>query len=419
MIMISFKLFADTDIGLRDNNEDSFIVNRNLLYDNWEVPVNEQEIISLGEKGCLMVVADGMGGMNAGEVASAIAIQTVQDMFSPSKIPVEVVSKPDAIKSFMKKVIITADQQVKLHCKEYPDTEGMGSTIVMAWIVAGYAYIGWLGDSRAYSHLPGKGILRLTKDHSYVQELVDAKMLSEEEAMYHDQSNVITRSLGDASQKAKPDIISHRLAKNEIILLCSDGLCGYCADADIAGIIEDSSENLKNCQQALVNAALEADGSDNITVALLQITEIESKGENVLTHVVDLTKWKNALVAFLVCVLFAVIVVAGHKACGHASSGIVEGGDFINNPADSDSIQKLQETLTDSQHDSIDKQAEQITTKTIGKMQDGGNDTSLIHRAISGLTSNQSCETADENPEDELEISNVQGNESPSSIKNK
>ena len=172
--------------------------------------------------------------MNAGEVASDIAIKTVQRMFSPAKLPTDVVRNPNSIKAYIKKVIIEADRQVKKHCKEDPSTEGMGSTIVMAWLLGGNVYVGWMGDSRAYSFIPKKGISRLSKDHSYVQELVDAKMITEEEAMLHPQSNVIMRSLGDVTQKAKPDVICHPVSKGEIILLCSDGLCGVCTDESIA-----------------------------------------------------------------------------------------------------------------------------------------------------------------------------------------
>ena len=271
--MTLFRLFAGTDIGLRDNNEDNFTVNPDLTLDEWMVPADQQATIQLGKRGCLMVVADGMGGMNAGEVASDIAIKTVQELFSPSRMPDNVVERHESIKDYLKKTIVEADRQVKKHCKKDPTTEGMGSTIVVAWLVNSLAYAGWLGDSRAYSFVPGKGIQRLSKDHSYVQELVDAKKITEEEAMLHPQSNVIMRSLGDATQKAKPGIICHPIVKGEILLLCSDGLCGVCDDALIAEIISNTSSDLRNCKETLTNAALDAEGSDNITISLLQIVD--------------------------------------------------------------------------------------------------------------------------------------------------
>ena len=99
MNMPSFRLFAGTDVGLRDNNEDNFTVCPDLAKGEWMVPANQQENITLGSRGCLMVVADGMGGMNAGEVASDIAIKTVQAMFSPAKMPADVTKNPDSIKA--------------------------------------------------------------------------------------------------------------------------------------------------------------------------------------------------------------------------------------------------------------------------------------------------------------------------------
>ncbi len=319
--MQSFRLFAGTDVGLRDNNEDNFTVCPDLTTGEWMVPANQKEDISLGSRGCLMVVADGMGGMNAGEIASDIAIKTVQAMFSPDKIPADVTKNPDSIKAYIKKTIIEADRQVKKHCKKDPSTEGMGSTIVMAWLFGGSVYVGWMGDSRAYSFIPEKGISRLSKDHSYVQELVDEKMITEEEAMLHPQSNVIMRSLGDVTQKAKPDVICHPVSKGEIILLCSDGLCGVCTDESIEEIISQTSDDLRNCKEALTNAALESDGSDNITIALMQIVTppLEMTGEVRSPKVCKkglMLSWKYFLIIVFVFILFISLGVAGYKSCG-------------------------------------------------------------------------------------------------------
>lgn len=270
--MVSFKLFAGTHIGLRENNEDNFTVCPDLTLDEWIVPADCQQAIQLAERGCILVVADGMGGQNAGEVASAIAVETVHEMFIPECLPVDILSKPDAIKSYLKRVIVEADNRVKAKSKVDPNTEGMGSTIVMAWVLNDKVYVAWLGDSRAYSYLPGKGIGRLSKDHSYVQQLVDSGAISDDEAMTHPNSNIITRSLGDTSQKAKADVAMYSLSDGEVILLCSDGLCGVCKDEEIGGIIEEEVTDLQKCKEKLTSFALAAGGSDNITIALLQVT---------------------------------------------------------------------------------------------------------------------------------------------------
>lgn len=274
--MSSFKLFADTHVGLRENNEDNFTVCLDLGKAEWIPPVNGQEVIPLAENGCLLVVADGMGGQNAGEVASTIAIETIRNMFLPTNLTTDIISKPDNIKSFLKKVIVEADDRIKKHTQEHPETEGMGSTIVIAWIIADSVYVAWLGDSRAYCIVPDKGIGRLTKDHSFVQQLVDAGKLTDEQAMNHPDSNIITRSLGDTSQKAKPEMMRYPLEQGMIVLLCSDGLCGVCSDEIIGGIVEEKHSDLSICKEELTTAALTAGGSDNITIALLEIVEMDA-----------------------------------------------------------------------------------------------------------------------------------------------
>lgn len=269
--MVSFKLFAGTDVGLRDNNEDNFTVCPDLTQNEWMMPADHQQVIPLGECGCLMVVADGMGGQNAGEVASAIAIETVQTMFAPDCLTDKVLSKPANIKDYLKKVVLKADFNIKEYSKEHPEAEGLGSTIVMAWVIGNKAYVAWLGDSRAYAFTPSQGIKRLSKDHSYVQQLVDAGNLSDIEAMNHPNSNVITRSLGDTAQKAKADVEEYRLEDGEIILLCSDGLCGVCTDDEIAEVLEGNADDLQVWKGQLTELALDNGGSDNITIALMQI----------------------------------------------------------------------------------------------------------------------------------------------------
>lgn len=308
--MVTFKLFAGTNVGLRENNEDNFTVCPDLTKNEWIVPADCQQAIQLGDRGCLMVVADGMGGQNAGEVASAIAIDTVQEMFSIEKMSADVLEKEDNIKAFLRKVIIEADVRIKVRTKEDTSTSGMGSTIVMSWLVNKKVYVAWLGDSRAYSFIPDKGIARLSKDHSYVQQLVDAGTLTDLEAMNHPNSNIITRSLGDTSQKAKPDVDVYDITNGEILLLCSDGLCGVCRDEEIGGILEEHEGNLALCKDKLTTAALAAGGSDNITISLMQLTcDSTTNSQNTEDEPTDepkKSKWLKAIIAgaiFLLAVL--------------------------------------------------------------------------------------------------------------------
>lgn len=269
---IRFRIAAKTDVGLeRSNNEDNFQVSANLD----EAPmkwVNNEEY-SLGRKGALLVVADGMGGMNAGEVASEIAINTIRECFSPDKITDEIVKTRFTIEKYMKGVIVEADKRIREFAKENPESRGMGTTIVIAWLFDGNLYVSWCGDSRAYIYNPTTGLFQISKDHSYVQELVDAGKISKEDAFDFPDSNIITRSLSDSSPKANPDclLMPQKLCDNDIILLCSDGLNGMIRDQEIESIISANQGNMTECVDSLINAALDAAGADNCTVAVCQI----------------------------------------------------------------------------------------------------------------------------------------------------
>lgn len=272
MSKIKFKIAAKTDVGLeRSNNEDNFQAASDLQV----VPMRwvNNEVCQLGEKGALLVVADGMGGMNAGEVASQIAIDTVRKEFSPANITSEITKSRYAIEKFMNEVIVKADAMIKDVSKKRPETQGMGTTIVIAWLLENHLYISWCGDSRAYVYNPKMGLHRLSKDHSYVQQLIDDGKLSEDEAFDFPDSNIITRCLCDAKQKAKPECLSnpYPLCNNDVILLCTDGLCGMIRDAEILDIMQTFNSDMTVLADNLVQAALNASGADNCTVCLCQI----------------------------------------------------------------------------------------------------------------------------------------------------
>lgn len=272
---MSFRLYAGTNVGLRDNNEDSYTVCPNLSIGKWSVPDDPGHNIPFDRAGCLMVVADGMGGQNAGEVASDIAIKTVREMFVPGNLPDDIEWSPDKAKELLRRVIVEANARICAYGDSHEESEGLGSTIVMAWLLGRSIYVAWLGDSRAYSFVPRKGIARLSKDHSYVQQLVDAGKISEEDAMNHPNSNVITRSLGDTSQRAKLDVAEYSVEDGEIIMLCSDGLCGVCSDEEIGYIISENTDDLQACADKLTTKALANGGSDNITIAMMRVCNRE------------------------------------------------------------------------------------------------------------------------------------------------
>ena len=267
---IKFKLAAGTNVGLiRQNNEDNFVVCSNLMTSDWMIP-QTSEFTELGEYGVLLVVADGMGGANAGEVASAIAVETIQKLFVPEQLKAAVATDK-SIQEFMKAVVKTADLNILHRSQEDSSTRGMGTTAVLAWILNDKAYVCWCGDSRCYVLNKQKGLIQLSKDHSYVQELVDKGELNPELMHDHPLSNVITRCLGDMEKRAEPETRIYQLHNGDIIMLCSDGLCGICHDDVILDTMIKYHQDPMDCKNELISAALSAGGYDNVTIALCNI----------------------------------------------------------------------------------------------------------------------------------------------------
>lgn len=272
MAKIKFKIAAKTDVGLvRTNNEDNFQASSNLSVKPMKWVNNE--VCLLSEKGALLVVADGMGGMNAGEIASRIAIDVVRKEFSPENLSSEITKSRFSIEKFMSEVVIKADHRIKEIAKTRTETKGMGTTIVIAWLYDDTLYVTWCGDSRAYIYNQQYGLKRLTKDHSYVQQLIDSGKLTNDEAFDFPDSNIITRCLSDSKQKAQPDSLSrpYKVCDHDVILLCTDGLCGMIRDSEIQSVIELNISDLGRMADSLVQASLNASGEDNVTVCLCQI----------------------------------------------------------------------------------------------------------------------------------------------------
>ena len=318
MAKLQLSLTAITDVGnIRKNNEDNFVVCQDLTNGNWFVPQGDAAPFELGKYGSLMVVADGMGGMNAGEVASDIAVKTVQEYFTADKLSKELVGDAAAVNNYLKQVIMEADSRIKTRSKSDPETEGMGTTIVISWIIENVAHIAWCGDSRAYSFHPNSGLRQISKDHSYVQELVDAGKLKPELAFDHPDSNIITSSLGDLSKPAAPDVVTTELHEGEIILLCSDGLCGMLRDSEMLQVLDAHYPDLTLCKKTLIDGALAAGGHDNVTLTMTLVAKGGGKMPN--TRDVDVAgavnqpsspnRLKSLIVGGIILVLLAIIGV--------------------------------------------------------------------------------------------------------------
>ena len=237
------------------------------------------KMIPLRGKGCLLVVADGMGGMNAGEVASQIAVTTIAKCFSVENMKNLEMTEP-AIKKFLRKTIVTADDAIKKAAAKDKEKDGMGTTVALLWILSNNtAYYAWCGDSRIYQYSPKQGLKMLSHDHSYVMEVLH---LCEEDAFVHPNNNIITRSLGNPSEKANPDIEGPiKVYQDDLFLLCSDGLCGVLPSremdecpSNIEDVIKESipdADHLKEGIEALWSAAAAAGWHDNVTTLLCQV----------------------------------------------------------------------------------------------------------------------------------------------------
>ncbi len=266
-------------------NEDNFYVDDNLS-DDIVCHCDQDAVIELTDCGLIMAVADGMGGMNAGEIASEIAVNTVRDYFAPGKIDKDMAASAERRKQYLEDLVVEADKRIKEDAGNNPEHEGMGSTIILAWIVGNQLTLTWCGDSRAYRFNPKIGLVPLSEDHSYVQDLVKEGVLSYEDTFAHPHGNIITRSLGEPDRKAQPETRQYSLYTSDIILLCSDGLSGVLRDKktkdhegnyypgeNIEDIIRANSTSMKECKDALWDAAEKADWYDNITIILCEMLD--------------------------------------------------------------------------------------------------------------------------------------------------
>jgi serine/threonine protein phosphatase PrpC len=303
---LQISMAAWSESAGRPNNEDSFLLSKNLSTQDWAFTTNE--IITLDEKGALLVVCDGMGGMNAGEVASAIAVETVKKWFASNRLTEEITATPQTILDYIKQTIIAADKEIKEAAADDEEKAGMGSTIVLAWLTGKSVYVGWCGDSRAYRYNPAWGLERLSHDHSYVQELVDAGKLPPEMANGHPQSNIITRSLGDSGKKAEPDAKYFPLCTNDIILLCSDGLCGIMHDYEIELLIAQNAKDMGACRYALLAASEEKGWTDNVTIALCRIVAGGGKAIKNVKQNESIPKNKHKKIVWLLGIVAALAI---------------------------------------------------------------------------------------------------------------
>lgn len=263
---------AMTDVGrCRAHNEDNFIVCPDLSQKRWCLTDHPAELTS---NGCLLVVADGMGGANAGELASAIAVETIRNRFDALELAESL--EEEQIQHYLQEAIMEAHHAIVAAAAENTSSAGMGTTIVVAWVFPQKVVMAWVGDSRGYRYNKPEGLKLLTSDHSLVWDLVKAGKLTPEEADVHPDNNIITQSLGAPDRPPKPDFITCALAPGDRLLLCSDGLNNMLSHKTIEQILAKSIP-LADAGNKLIQYANEEGGDDNITVLSLEVLEKPSK----------------------------------------------------------------------------------------------------------------------------------------------
>ena len=244
--MVRLLHAARTDVGMiRSGNEDNFAVD------------------ATGDRG-LFIVADGMGGHAAGEVASEMAVQTVERELTGVR-DLDDRASADRMKEALRK----ANRSIHDRTITEVDKQGMGTTASVLLLSATRYLIGQVGDSRVYILRDG-ALQQITKDHSYVQEQVDAGFLTPEQARYHPYSNVITRCVG-ASPEVEPDVYQGEVRIGDLFLVASDGLTGMVDDRRLQMLLMSRAEPERKVH-SLISEANGRGGLDNITAIVVQIT---------------------------------------------------------------------------------------------------------------------------------------------------
>ena len=238
-------VFAKTDIGkVRELNQDFYYITQE---------TDEPKIY---------ILADGMGGYKGGEIASKLATESVGKYIKNNFR--DILKEKEEILKLIKNAVEYANMVVYEKSKEMKDLEGMGTTLEVCLIYNNKAYIGHVGDSRIY-RIRKEVIRKLTKDHSYVQQLVEDKKITREEAKTHPKKNMLTKALG-CTPYVEPDLRARNFEKGDIFIMCSDGLTNMVEEPRIYELIK---QDINTATDNLIKEANAAGGYDNITVIII------------------------------------------------------------------------------------------------------------------------------------------------------
>jgi len=257
---VKFSAYGKSDIGLRrTNNEDGFVI-RDLTRETGFEPalVVGQPV---GARGVLFAVCDGIGGHHAGEIASSLALETLET-------EMQRLSGTCPRPELFKKAVEVVNQRVWAEASLHPKLSGMGTTLTAALICQERVLIAHVGDSRGYFARGGR-VEQITKDQSIAEQLVASGAMTEEQARQTPFRHVLLQAIG-TKEKVEIALDGIDLVRGDSLLLCSDGLSGKVAITDLAGHL--AGDDLKVCGDALVALANERGGEDNITVVIVRVS---------------------------------------------------------------------------------------------------------------------------------------------------
>ena len=214
------------------------------------------------------VVADGVGGGNAGEIASRTAVSEIANYILEH--PIANTTNKYAVVNYLQSCLDEANSKIFRMANTYEENTGMATTVVIVYVAFGKVFITNVGDSRAYLYRKGQ-LVQLTEDHTYVNTLVKAGVLSKEQAEFDDRKNVITKALG-AEPTVEPDFFQLEIMKDDIFIICTDGLYDEVEDQEIIKVLSNKQSMSDVCSE-LIDRANKNGGRDNITVISLKVTE--------------------------------------------------------------------------------------------------------------------------------------------------
>jgi protein phosphatase len=243
--------------------------------DTGRVRTHNEDSISGEESIGLVVLADGMGGCQAGEVASKIAVNTIMDKLCT---PLKTISRYATQRYhtiLLEQAVLKANQAIHYKAKQESNYEGMGTTVVAVLFHDDFISVAHVGDSRLY-RLRGNEFCQLTKDHSLLQELIDCDFYTPEQAQNSPNKHILTQVLG-IEQMVNIEMQQYKILEQDIYLLCSDGLSDMLKESDIYNIIINKNNSLEQAAHSLINAANEKGGKDNISLMLVRPLTLSPK----------------------------------------------------------------------------------------------------------------------------------------------